>query len=140
VAGLFTHLRQTQGRPGVQLRSEVALGAIALNIDQAIPLGLLVNELVTNSLKYAFPAGAPARPGQRIWVAAAPIETAALPELGRLTVEVGDNGAGLPEAVDLDHPASMGLQLVQSFVKQLRARVGVQRVGGTVFTLTFSVK
>jgi len=91
---------------------------------------LLVNELVTNSLKYAFPAGLAAPAAPEIWV------TAARDAAGALLVVVGDNGVGVPDTLDLDQPANMGWQLVQSFVSQLRGHYSLQRRPGAVFTLT----
>ncbi len=130
VNGLLVYLRRSQVGPGGQVQFRVQIEQVTLELDRAIPLGLMVNELVTNSLKYAFPPGAAAAPGAEIWV------TAARAADGALTVEVGDTGVGLPEALDLDHPASMGLQLVQSFVQQLRGQLRVRRRPGTVFSVT----
>jgi PAS domain S-box-containing protein len=127
VNGLVNYLRRSHARGVPNLRLRVAVENITLEIDRAIPLGLLVNELVTNSLKYAFPA---ALAEAEIWI------TAARDDAGTLTVVVGDNGVGVPDTVDLDQPANMGWQLVQSFVSQLRARYTLQRQPGAVFTLT----
>jgi PAS domain S-box-containing protein len=130
VNGLLVYLRRSQVRTGAFVQLKVEIDQVTLELDRAIPLGLMVNELVTNSLKYAFPPGAPPAPEARIWVSAAHAAD------GALAVEVGDTGVGLPEALDLDHPASMGLQLVQSFVQQLRGQLRVQRRPGTVFRVT----
>ncbi|MFI4982986.1 MAG: sensor histidine kinase, partial [Nevskiales bacterium] len=128
VNGLLNYLRRSQARSGAYLQVGVAIAGVTLAIDQAIPLGLLVNELVTNSLKYAFtPTGAGG--AAEVWV------SAARDAAGTLTLEVGDNGTGLPETVDLAHPASMGLQLVQSFVMQLHGKLSVRRQPGTVYTV-----
>src|SRR6185295_13888541 len=117
-------------RPLHNLRLRVEVAPITLEIDRAIPLGLLVNELVTNSLKYAFPSP---RPESEIWVTAAPDEA------GGLVLAVGDNGVGLPETLNVEQTASMGWQLVQSFVAQLHGRYTLQRQPGTLFTLTIPI-
>ena len=130
VHGLLVYLRRSQVRAGSPVQFRVQIEQVTLELDRAIPLGLTVNELVTNSLKYAFPPGATAAPAAEIWV------TAARTADGALAMEVGDTGVGLPETLDLDHPASMGLQLVQSFVQQLRGRLSVRRRPGTLFSMT----
>jgi len=133
--GLLNYLRRSQVRSGNPLQVRLEIEDITLEIDRAIPLGLLVNELVTNSLKYAFAPGAAAGAAPaEVWV------SASRDAAGTLTLVVGDTGGGLPETVDLDHPASMGLQLVQSFVLQLRARLSVQRRPGTVYTLVIPAR
>ena len=127
LTGLVSFLRRSHARPLHNVRLRVEVAPITLEIDQAIPLGLLVNELVTNSLKYAFPDE---RAEAEIWV------TAGRDAGGGLVLAVGDNGVGLPETLDVEQTASMGWQLVQSFVAQLHGRYTLQRQPGTLFTLT----
>lgn len=79
-----------------------------LSADHAIPLGLLINELVTNAIKYAYPAG-----GGEIKVSAREIAE-------HLQVQVSDEGIGLPDGFDLDRPsASLGFKVVTGMVRQL---------------------
>ena len=79
-----------------------------LAADHAIPLGLLINELVTNAVKYAYPDGS----GE--------IEVLAREIDGHLHVEVSDHGAGLPEGFDIDQPrSSLGFKVVTGMVRQL---------------------
>jgi two-component sensor histidine kinase len=79
-----------------------------LSADHAVPLGLLINELVTNAIKYAYPAG-----GGEIKVSAREIA-------GHLQVQVSDAGIGLPDGFDLDRPsASLGFRVVAGMVRQL---------------------
>ena len=77
---------------------------VALPLNQLIPCGLLVNELLTNALKYAFPAG------QRGTIHIALKTTAA----AHVSLSVQDTGVGLPEGLDVHHAASLGLQLVDA--------------------------
>jgi len=82
--------------------------SMLLSADHAIPLGLLINELVTNAIKYAYPAG-----GGEVKVSAREIG-------GHLQVQVSDEGIGLPEGFDLDSPsASLGFKVVAGMVRQL---------------------
>jgi two-component sensor histidine kinase len=83
-----------------------------LAADHAIPLGLLINELVTNAVKYAYPEGR------------GDIEVSAREINGHLHVEVSDHGAGLPEGFDIDEPrASLGFKVVTGMVKQLQGHL-----------------
>jgi two-component system, sensor histidine kinase PdtaS len=81
---------------------------MSLSADHAIPLGLLINELVTNAVKYAYPEGAGV-----IKVSAVEIE-------GHLQVEVSDQGIGFPENFGLDQPrTSLGFKVITGLVRQL---------------------
>jgi len=101
---------------------------ITLNIDTATPCGLIINELVTNSLKYAFPAE---RSG------AITITMKRTGESGYL-LQVGDNGVGLPPVLDIRQTQSLGLQLVVNLVeKQLQGELEVRRDRGTTYVITF---
>ena len=114
-----------------QARPEIVmdLGDIFLDLDTAIPCGLIVNELVTNALKYAFPDS---RTGK---ITVSLKET----DAGRHLLAVKDNGIGLPDGFDLHHAKTLGLQLIQILVKQLHGTLeidpGSER--GTEFRITF---
>jgi two-component system, sensor histidine kinase PdtaS len=83
-----------------------------LSADHAIPLGLLINELVTNAIKYAYPDG-----GGEIKVSAREFD-------GHLEVEVSDKGIGLPDGFDLDKPsASLGFKVIAGMVRQLQGHL-----------------
>jgi PAS domain S-box-containing protein len=101
-------------------------GEVALQIDAAIPCGLIVNELVTNSLKHAF--GEPARPP----VVDVVVSTS---QSGGLELVVADNGCGLPPGLDAAHPKTLGLQLVHALVRQLSGEIVVATTQGTRWTL-----
>jgi two-component sensor histidine kinase len=110
------------------LAIEVQVADLALDMNQALPCGLLVNELVSNALKHAFPGG---RMG-KIWVTLGPGE-------GGLVLAVGDNGVGLPPDMDLEEPRSLGLRLVTMFSRQLKGFLSIERgeTGGTTFRIAF---
>lgn len=85
-----------------------------LSADHAIPLGLLINELVTNAVKYAYPEGK------------GTIEVSAHEIKGRLHVEVSDQGVGLPEGFDIEHSRkSLGFKVINGLVRQLQGRITV---------------
>jgi two-component sensor histidine kinase/putative methionine-R-sulfoxide reductase with GAF domain len=85
-----------------------------LSADHAIPLGLLINELVTNAIKYAYPGGR------------GTIEVAAREIDGRLHVEVSDQGIGLPEGFVVDQPrASLGFKVIAGMARQLQGNLTI---------------
>jgi PAS domain S-box-containing protein len=96
------------------------------DINTAIPLGLIVNELLTNSLKHAFPEG---RKGE--------IRISLKKDDSQTVLTVADNGIGFPEDLDLTRAQSLGLQLVTALVYQLRGTVEIKREKGTEFVITF---
>jgi PAS domain S-box-containing protein len=128
VTSLVSFLRRSFTHGMAQLRVRVEVEEAQLEIERAMPLGLIINELVSNSLKHAFPTLPPGQPGE-IWVRANGAPG------GGLTLEVGDTGVGLPDEIDLERSTSMGLQLVHSLVTQLRGHLTVQRRPGTRFTI-----
>jgi PAS domain S-box-containing protein len=106
----------------------VDAGDFSLGIDEAIPCGLIVNELVSNSLKHAFPDG---RSGEIKVLCHAGAD-------GLITLKVSDTGIGLPPGLDFGTAETLGLQLVTMLVKQLRGTVGMNSgQSGTVFDITF---
>jgi two-component sensor histidine kinase len=123
VANLF--FSQRAAERGISPHIEVE-GA-RLDVDVAIPCGLIINELVTNALKYAFPAG---RSG------AIAIRLRARDDK-QVELSVGDDGVGLPPDLDPRRATGLGLDLVFTFAEQLEAQVDVEREGGTTFRFTF---
>ncbi len=109
---------------------------ISLDINTAIPCGLIINELVSNALKHAFPAGE-ARGERSKSKGEIRIELCS-DEGGRLTLIVGDNGVGLPKDLDFQNTESLGLQLVNMLTYQLEGSIELDRSGGTAFKITFA--
>lgn len=97
-----------------------------LDVDTAIPCGLIVNELVTNALKYAFPGG---RPG-RILVTFRVTE-------GRRILAVEDDGVGLPPGIDPRTLTTLGLKLVTMLAEQLHASIEIDAERGTRYRIVF---
>jgi two-component sensor histidine kinase len=108
---------------------EVEAAGVLLAVDNAIPCGLIVNELVTNALKHAFPKGTSGT---------VQVKAVLTPE-SCLQLSVADNGIGMPADMDLRRSGSLGLELVSTLVRQLRATVKIRRDGGTVFEIAFQV-
>jgi PAS domain S-box-containing protein len=103
-------------------------GRVCLGIDQAIPCGLIINELVSNSLKYAFPGN---RKGEIVIRFRGE-------ENGMVCLTVADNGVGLPDTLDVVTASeTLGLQLVRMLVKQLRGEVVLDASQGASFNIRF---
>jgi len=119
---------------GSYIRCRVEALGMEAGLDTAIPIGLIVNELVTNAIKYAFPMGVP-RPGSE----ECEIVISALKEDEACTLAVSDNGAGMPPDLDWRSCPSLGLRLVGMLGEhQLGGQLRLDRAGGTRFVLTFS--
>ena len=110
------------------IRLRLNIAPVSLGIDTAITCGLLINELVSNSLKYAFPNG---RTGE--------VAVHLLPDShGSHVLTVSDNGVGLPSTFEVAKVKSLGWQLVPMLVEQLTGTFELHRDAGTTVTLTFS--
>ena len=103
------------------------LESVLVSPDIAIPCGLLLNELLTNALKYAFPE----ERGGEIHIMLRPADD------GRIELGVRDTGIGLPEDFDISNAPSLGLQLVSNFVTQLHGTFELKREQGTEFLIRF---
>ena len=127
---LINHsLRALSEKPElIKLRLELA--NISVSLDQAIPCGLLVNELISNCLKHAFPNG---RAGE--------IKVELQPVAGSPHVRlcVSDDGVGLPADFDSRRAQSLGLQLVSGLAQQLGSKLEIGSGPMAVFTVSFPV-
>ena len=109
---LCKKLRGNMGKHTLTCQSD----ALLLSADHAVPLGLLINELVANAIKYAYPDGSGA------------IEVSAREIDGSLRVEVSDQGKGLPDGFDIDEPrASLGFKVISGMVRQLQGHLAVAK-------------
>lgn len=97
-----------------------------LDVKRLQPLGIIINELVTNIMKYAFA-------GRKSGV----VELSATNADGHITVSVGDDGNGLPNSVDFENSSGFGLQLVHALAEQLNGTIRIERGNGTKLVLEF---
>lgn len=100
---------------------------IKLNIETAVPCGLIINELVSNVLKHAFSD----KKGGKMWL------SLHLTDDNQIELIVKDNGSGLPDDFNLDSSNSLGMQLVISLVNQLDGSIKINRANGTEFNIQF---
>ncbi|GFK94144.1 putative sensor histidine kinase pdtaS [Fundidesulfovibrio magnetotacticus] len=114
-------------RQGRDIRLDTALDTVPLTLDQAIPFGLIVNELATNAFKHGLRDAARGR-----------LRVSLTRRDGEAELTVEDDGAGLPGGFTLDGASTLGLRLVASLADQLRGTVSARGGdGSTVFTLRF---
>ncbi|MDD5434919.1 MAG: histidine kinase dimerization/phosphoacceptor domain -containing protein [Nitrospira sp.] len=115
------------------IRPKIDVVSVALDVDTLIPCALIVTELISNSLKYAFSGLSERGDGK----AEIHIELRRSTD-NKLVLTVGDNGEGMPDSFDIENSKSLGLKLVNVLVKQLRGTI--QKVSGgtgTEYTITF---
>jgi two-component sensor histidine kinase len=109
-------------------RLKLDLEEIHLDIDSAIPCGLIINELFTNAIKYAF---SPGQPDPEVCV------KTAIGLDGIITLGITDNGIGMPAGIEPGSAETLGLQLIVSLTEQLHGVWELSRQGGTVWTIRF---
>jgi PAS domain S-box-containing protein len=126
---LGNSLFQFYGMKGKGILLNTDIQDILIGLNTAIPVGLIINELVSNSLKHAFPDG---RKGE--------ISVAIQREEHTLTILFKDNGVGIPEDLDWRNAKSLGLRLVITLVEQLQGTIELDRSEGTAFSIVVKEK
>jgi PAS domain S-box-containing protein len=130
---LILHLQTSFSAPGI--RFEVKTFGVGMPLDLAVPCGMIVNELITNAIKYAFPGKGPATAGTNDCISITMTR-----DNDTLSLSVADNGVGLPPGFDFDTTKTIGLALVRMLGRhQLGGQYVLDRNGGTRFTLAFSL-
>ena len=99
---------------------------VMVDVNNAVPLGLIINELVTNCLKYAFP-------DDRNGIISIKFHK----DDDEYLLEVSDNGIGIPEDFDIEKSDSLGMLLITSLTSQIQGELEVQRSPGTTFRIKF---
>jgi two-component sensor histidine kinase/CHASE1-domain containing sensor protein len=126
--GLAAEVFHAAGVSPGALKLELEVGEVELPVDKAIPCGLILNELITNALKHAFPPDGPGTVRVELEQGAD----------GRVRLAVKDDGVGFPAGGDLRHSHTLGLQLVHTLAGQLAAKLEVRRTDpGTSFEVVF---
>jgi two-component sensor histidine kinase len=105
------------------------VASVSLELSQAVPCGLLINELVSNCLKHAFPDG---RVGE------VRVELQLIDGGPAVRLRVADDGVGLPADFKLGQLQSLGLQLVSDLVGQIQGRLAIGHGPGAVFEVVFA--
>jgi PAS domain S-box-containing protein len=124
---LADDLLRSHGKSRKEIKITTDMDDISLSLDTLIPCGLIMNELINNSLKYAFRE----TPEPEILIS--------LKGKGDMVVlGVRDNGSGLPVDVDLKKSKSLGIKIVNQLIKQLGGKMEIDRSKGTGFEISFS--
>ena len=126
VGDMIDYLRDTI-KPGQSVVFDVRVEQITLDVAQAVPVGLILNEVITNSIKHAFPGAATGRIS---------VVISRLPG-GLLSLHISDNGIGLPPDLDPLDSAGFGMRLIRGLAGDLEAAVEVPKDGGTTWIFTF---
>jgi two-component sensor histidine kinase len=100
---------------------------VFLNLDQAVPCGLILSELTTNAFKHAFPDG---KKGT------VTIELHVDPDHNTVILRVADDGVGIPAGLDIFNNKSLGLQLVNNLVEQVDGELEIENFEGTAFRVS----
>jgi len=108
------------------IKFEVYSEEIELEIDTAIPVGLIINELITNSIKHAFPDGKSGK-----------IEIKFKKMDSNYSLMVKDDGVGLPEDMEFDKSPNLGIKIINALTNQLDGDIKVTRNNGTCVLITF---
>jgi PAS domain S-box-containing protein len=124
---LATHLFHSYQVNSDRIRLSLDAEEVFLNINTAIPCGLIVNELISNSLKHAFPEGRAGKLGVSLQRVAG----------DGYVIQVCDDGIGFPAGLDFRQTESLGMQIVSTLANQIEASVELKRDGGTSFTIRF---
>jgi two-component sensor histidine kinase len=127
---LAINLFTSYGISSKDIRLNLNVCDVYLNIDTAIPCGLIINELVSNCLKHAFLDRASGEVS---------ITLSVLSE-GVLNLKVHDNGIGIPENLDIKKVSSLGLSLVDALVFQIKGELSMSNQNGAVFQIIFPAK
>jgi len=122
---LVSELFSSYGVDINKIQLEKQVDNIKLDINSAIPLGLIMNELITNSLKYAFPSG-----DGKIYIKLVKFDK-------YYDLYVGDNGVGIPSEIDFKNTSTLGLEIVNTLVKQLEGEINLEKGKGTCFHIRF---
>jgi two-component sensor histidine kinase len=129
IHSLVAHLFESYSLKPDYVQLKMQVEDVALDIDTAIPLGLLINELVSNALKHAFPND---RKGD-LRVSLGESED----EAYDYTLIVEDNGVGFPGGADFQDSQTLGMVLISSLVKKLKGIMDLDRKNGTRFAIKF---
>ncbi|HMT11678.1 MAG TPA: PAS domain S-box protein [Ignavibacteria bacterium] len=123
---LVSHLLKAYNVNTSEIEFSITSENILLTIDTSIPCGLIVNELINNILKHAFPPGHKGR-----------ISVDVKKQGEKIHLTVSDNGIGIPADYEPDNSDSLGMQLIETLVKQLEGTVKVDNTNGTAFKIEF---
>ncbi|MGB9980212.1 histidine kinase dimerization/phosphoacceptor domain -containing protein [Methanobacterium sp.] len=131
ISNIVTNLFQTYDVNQNIIEYNLSLDNVELNIETSIPCGLIITELITNSIKHAFPAA------ESHGSSSGKIEVKLYPENEKFTLVIKDNGIGIPKDLNFKNTKSLGLQLVNLLINQVDGFIKLNREKGTEFRIEF---
>lgn len=126
ITTLSKNLVHTYSINSKNIKLVLTLDKLFLNLDSSIPCGLIINEIISNSLKYAFP-------DNRDGIIFVTLKV----DNNQVRIEAGDNGVGIPQGIDIKYTETLGLQLVDTLVEQINGTLVLERHKGTKFIIEF---
>ncbi|MBA3663916.1 MAG: histidine kinase [Bacteroidetes bacterium] len=123
---LSNNIRNSLSIPGSDVQFEFEINPCFLDIDRMVPVGLILNEIITNSFKYAFPNGKG-------------IISIGIHSLhGRYILLIKDNGVGVPAGFELEKNSNLGLQLIKILTEQINGELNINFENGFSYSITFN--
>ena len=126
ISRLSNYLYEIYGVDSKRIHITQDIDELSLKIDTAIPCGLIINEIISNAFKYAFPGG---RSGE--------IKISLKTHHATKELTISDNGVGIPASITIEKANSLGLRLICNLTKQLGGKIALHRENGSTFILTF---
>jgi two-component sensor histidine kinase len=123
---LVVNLIQSYRLQNTTIKFNPDIDEVSLNIDQAIPCGLMVNEIISNAVKYAFV-------GRQNGTISVQLKL----NKSQVSLSISDDGVGLPANFQYEKTDSLGVQLIYTLIEQLDGQLGVKSDSGTQFLITF---
>ena len=130
IESLVSYLSHSYGAGAKGIMMDLHIERFFLNVDVAVPCGLIITELISNAIKYAFP-----NTGKGIIRIAASVNRD-----NNVDLSISDNGAGLPPGFAVGDANTLGLRLVNNLTGQLHGKIEARSDGGTVFNIIFPLK
>jgi two-component sensor histidine kinase len=127
IKNLCRNIRDSSDLDSNKIKLNLQVERFVKNINFAIPFSLILNELVSNAFKHAFPIN-------KKGIILVNLQSNSKKEM---VLSVSDNGVGLPKDLDIYNTQSMGMQLISALAVQLHAEIKVKKTDGTMFKLTF---
>jgi two-component sensor histidine kinase len=127
VKSICEHVAQSYASDAASIRLRTEISEVSLDLDRAIPAGLIISELVSNALKHAFRGR---REGDIL------VELTGV-DSGHVALTVTDDGIGLPEGMDPNESQTLGLLLVHTLTRQLGGKLTIRSGTGTAFEIVF---
>jgi two-component sensor histidine kinase len=133
---LVSHLLSLYAIHAETITLDISVDDVFLSIDIAVPCGLIINELVSNCLKHAFPESTKGKIRVELRMTEdLPVQNKRSSKM--VTLIVSDNGVGFQKKMDFCSTETLGLELVTTLVKQLNGTIELDRSRGTEFKITF---